>query len=155
MGWAFRPLGAYVRPDPANQIEIVGMNEKIRYWMEMAEYDLETGKVMLEGGRFLYVGFMCHQTIEKVLKGYYVSARNENPPYTHNLAFLAKEAGLHNKMTEGQKDFIDLIEPLNVEARYPTHKGKLMQTLDHHLCMEILRETEELYRWIKRQLLPG
>jgi hypothetical protein len=57
-------------------------------------------------------------------------------------------------MVEAQKDFIDLVEPLNVEARYPTHKGKLMQTLDYERCREILRETEELYRWIKRQLLP-
>lgn len=48
------------------------MNEKIQYWIDIAEYDLETAKVMLEGKRFLYVGFMCHQVIEKVLKGYYV-----------------------------------------------------------------------------------
>ncbi len=130
------------------------MNEKIRYWMEMAEYDLETAKVMLKGRRFLYVGFMCHQTIEKALKGYYVSAKNETPPYTHNLTFLAKQTGLYDNMAEAQKDFIDLVEPLNVEARYPTHKGKLMQSLDHERCREILRETEELYRWIKRQLLP-
>ena len=101
------------------------MNEKIKYWIEMAEYDLETAKVMLEGRRFLYVGFMCHQTIEKALKGYYVSAKNETPPYTHNLTFLAKDAGLYETMAEEHKDFIDLIEPLNVEARYPTHKEKL------------------------------
>ena len=130
------------------------MKEKIRYWIEMAEYDLETAKVMLEGRRFLYVGFMCHQAIEKALKGYYVSAKNENPPYTHNLTFLAKDAGLYEKMAEEQKDFIDLIEPLNLEARYPTHKGKLMQTLGYDRCEEILRDTKELHQWIKRQLLP-
>lgn len=49
------------------------MNEKIRYWIDLAEYDLETARVMLTGKRFLYVGFMCHQAIEKILKGYYVS----------------------------------------------------------------------------------
>ena len=52
--------------------EVVGMKEKIQYWIEMAEYDLETAKVMLKGKRFLYVGFMCHQVIEKILKGYFV-----------------------------------------------------------------------------------
>ena len=109
---------------------------------------------MLEGRRFLYVEFMCHQTIEKALKGYYVPAKNKTPPYTHNLTFLAKDAGLDEKMAEEQKDFIDLIEPLNVEARYPTHKEKLMQRLDHERCKGILRETEDLYRWIKKQLLP-
>lgn len=120
----------------------------------MAEYDLETAKVMLEGRRFLYVGFMCHQTVEKALKGYYVSAKSATPPYTHNLTFLAKDAGLYDCMAEEQKDFIDLIGPLNVEARYPAHKGKLMQRLDNERCKGILRETEELYRWIKKQLLP-
>jgi HEPN domain-containing protein len=41
--------------------------EKVRYWLEMAEYDLETARVMLKGQRFLYVGFMCHQVIGKSL----------------------------------------------------------------------------------------
>jgi tRNA A22 N-methylase len=30
------------------------MNEKIRYWIDLAEYDLETARVMLTGKRFLY-----------------------------------------------------------------------------------------------------
>ena len=41
------------------------MNEKVEYWFESANYDLETAKVMLDGKRYLYVGFMCHQVIEK------------------------------------------------------------------------------------------
>ena len=49
------------------------MNEKTKYWLEMAEYDFETARIMLQGRRFLYVGFMCHQTIEKILKAVYVS----------------------------------------------------------------------------------
>jgi hypothetical protein len=62
------------------------------------------------------------------------------------LTFLAKDAGLYDNMAEAQKDFIDLVEPLNVEARYPTHKGKLMQTLDYERCREILRARRELKR---------
>lgn len=66
------------------------MNEKLQYWVALAEYDLETPKTMLSGSRFLYVGFMCHQTIEKILKGYFVFVKNENPPFTHNVDSLAK-----------------------------------------------------------------
>jgi len=36
--------------------------------MDLAEYDIETAKAMLQTSRYLYVGFMCHQTIEKALK---------------------------------------------------------------------------------------
>ena len=128
------------------------MKEKIQYWTDMAEYDLETAKVMLKGKRFLYVGFMCHQVIEKILKGFYVFAKKDNPPYTHNLSYLAGESGINDKMTEAQKDFLDLLEPLNVEARYPTHKEQLMRSLNEERCKEIIQKTEGLYQWIKKQL---
>ncbi len=49
----------------------MNINEKVQYWIEIAEYDLKTTKVMLDGKSFLYVGFMCHQVIEKILKAYY------------------------------------------------------------------------------------
>ena len=128
------------------------MKEKIEYWIEMAEYDLETARVMLKGKRFLYVGFMCHQVIEKTLKGFYVFAKKDNPPYTHNLSYLADEGGINDKMTEEQKDFLDLLEPLNIEARYPTHKEQLMRSLNEERCKEIIQKTEGLYQWIKQQL---
>jgi HEPN domain-containing protein len=53
------------------------VDERSAYWLEMAEYDIETAKAMLETGRFLYVGFMCHQVIEKALKGYFVTVKRE------------------------------------------------------------------------------
>ena len=51
--------------------------ESVNYWFDLAAYDLETAKVMLNGARYLYVGFMYHQAIEKALKGHlvYVSDR--------------------------------------------------------------------------------
>ena len=42
--------------------------DKSEYWFESAKYDLQTARAMLETRRLLYVGFMCHQTIEKALK---------------------------------------------------------------------------------------
>ena len=128
------------------------MKEKVKYWMDMAEYDLETARVMLKGKRFLYVGFMCHQVIEKILKGYYVFVKADNPPYTHNLSYIAGQSKINDKMTEEQKDFIDLLEPLNVEARYPSHKERLMLSLNDERCKEIIQKTEGLYQWIKQQL---
>jgi HEPN domain-containing protein len=128
------------------------MKEKIEYWVDMAQYDLETAKVMLKGKRFLYVGFMCHQVIEKVLKGYYVYVKGDNPPYTHNLNYLSEQGGIYDEIAEDYKDFIDLLEPLNIQARYPTDKERLMQSLNDQRCKEIIQKTEGLYQWIKQQL---
>ena len=125
---------------------------KVDYWLDIAQYDLETAKVMLDGKRYLYVGFMCHQTIEKALKGCIWALTGKEPEYTHALARLVRSAGLTDELPEQLSGLIDVLEPLNIEARYPTHKEKLMQSLTHERSKEILDQTKELYGWIKTKL---
>ncbi|MDO4812824.1 MAG: HEPN domain-containing protein, partial [Eubacteriales bacterium] len=103
---------------------------KIGYWLESAEYDLQTARAMLKTKRLLYVGFMCHQVIEKSLKGIYVS-RNPDAelPYIHKLLRLANLSGVYDEMSGAQKELLDTLSPLNIEARYPIHKELLLQSL--------------------------
>jgi HEPN domain-containing protein len=54
--------------------------EKILYWVNLADYDMITAQTMLDGGRYLYVGFMCHQVVEKIFKAYYSKMKAETPP---------------------------------------------------------------------------
>ena len=75
--------------------------DKADYWFDSAEYDLQTAKAMLETRRFLYVGFMCHQTIEKALKGILVTRKPEEElPYIHKLMRLANLSGISTEMDE-------------------------------------------------------
>lgn len=125
---------------------------RIEYWLDLATYDMETAKAMYTSQRYMYVGFMCHQVMEKALKAYYVKATDGNPPYTHNLAVLAEKAGLDKAMTDEQKNFLDFLEPLNIEARYPTTKDKLLQLLTDEKCAQLLQRTEGELAWITQQL---
>lgn len=126
--------------------------DKTDYWIELADYDLETAKAMLKSKRFLYVGYMCNQVIEKMLKAYYVKAKGEQPPYTHKLIRLAEESNLYKIFSDEQKDFLDIISPLNIEARYPTQKQDLLESLSKDKCVNIIKRTEELMLWIKNKL---
>ena len=82
---------------------------------------------MYKSKRYLYLGFMCNQVIEKILKAYYVKIHEDIPPFTHKLIKLAESCELYEEFSEEQKDFIDFVSPLNVEARYPTRKEDFMQ----------------------------
>ena len=130
------------------------MVENVKYWLDVADYDIETAKAMLSSGRFLYVGFMCHQTIEKALKA--VIARDcadgEIPPRSHHLLKLADCAGVFEKMRPGQQGFIKKLNPMNIEARYPEYKERIASDLTYSICVEIIKETEALLCWIKNQL---
>jgi len=128
------------------------VDEQLKYWLELAEYDLETARVMLDGSRYLYVGFMCHQVIEKTLKGFYAAKTGEMPPYTHNLRKLADLGAIYSQMDDQQKDTVDQLEPLNIEALYPSYKQSLASTLSRPFCQDHLRRTQELHQWIKLKL---
>ena len=39
-------------------------------WIALANYDIETASHMLETGRYLYVIFLCHLALEKLLKAH-------------------------------------------------------------------------------------
>ena len=49
------------------------MKEDLNFqeWLKQADYDFETAKAMFDTGRYIYSIFMCHLTIEKVLKAWY------------------------------------------------------------------------------------
>ena len=127
-------------------------DKKIKYWIEISDYDIKTAKVMLDGKRFLYVGFMAHQSIEKILKAYFVKHVEEIPPFSHRLSLLAKKTSLWQLFSENQKEFIDILEPMNIEARYPSHKELLLKSLTKARCNEIINKTQELQIWIKKKL---
>lgn len=128
------------------------MNDKTTYWLEMSDYDFDTANAMLETKRYLYVGFMCHQVIEKILKAYWCKILKEPPLKIHTLSRLAERTEIDKEMSESQLDFIDVLEPLNIEARYPSYKERLMKSLNADRCNELIKQTNDLRLWIKSKL---
>jgi len=130
------------------------LNEYTEYWLDLADEDVDVAKVLFNGGKYLYVGFMCHQTIEKALKA--VISRDleegEVPPKIHDLGKLAARSKLIEKMTDEQRIFIEYLNPLNIEARYPEYKKRISEMLTLEKSESILKNTEELLCWIKEQL---
>lgn len=128
------------------------MDDKVKYWQELSDYDIDTAVAMHKTKRYLYVGFMCHQAIEKIFKAYYTKLTSEIAPFTHNLSYLAKKGGFYESFSEEQKDLIDQIEPLNIETRYPSQKERLLKSLTYEKCMDIIEKTKQLQLWIKMKL---
>jgi HEPN domain-containing protein len=128
------------------------LKESVKYWSDLSDYDLDTAEAMLLSGRYLYVGFMCHQTIEKIFKAFFALNSELTPPYSHNLSYLAQKSGLLEIIPDHLLDILNILEPLNIEARYPTYKELLMKDLTESKCKNILSSTGELQLWVKEKL---
>ena len=55
-------------------------------------------------------------------------------------------------MDEAILDVIDTLEPLNIEARYPSYKERLVASLNKEKCEELIKQTDNLRLWIKNKL---
>ena len=128
------------------------MNDRVAYWVDIADYDFDTAKALMESKRYLYVAFMCHQVIEKMLKAYWSKVLDTPPLKIHTLSKLAEKAALLEQMSEEQLKFIDSMEPLNIEAIYPDYKMSIQKRHTPAVCQFIMEGTNSLRQWIKEKL---
>ena len=126
--------------------------EKVQHWVKMADYDIISADVLMESKRNLHVGFICHLTIEKMLKAYYAKITEETPPYLHNLRLLAEKTDLYSMMSEEQKEFLKELNPLQIKARYQDYKDSIEKELTDEVTQKILTQTKEMIEWIKSKI---
>jgi len=127
--------------------------EKIQHWINLSDYDMETADAMLQTKRYLYVGFMCHQVVEKIFKACYAKLKEDAPPYTHDLEYIAVKSGFYEMLSEKQQDFIIELNPLNIEARYSEYKEEISKRLTSAKCAKLLEQTRKIQQWTKETIL--
>jgi HEPN domain-containing protein len=127
--------------------------ERINYWIKISDDDLKIAKTMLKNRYRLYTGFMCHQVIEKIFKASYEKLKNERPPYIHTLIRLAELAGFYDLFSDEQKIFLSVLNPFNIEARYPDYKERIAKSLTDERCKHIFEQTKLLQQWTKEMIL--
>jgi len=127
-------------------------DEKVSYWIDLSNNDFIVAETLLKNQHNLYVGFMCHQAVEKIFKGYYAKVKNNTPPFKHDLEYLAQQSALYSLLSEEQVSFLEILNPLNIEARYPDYKNKISEYLTDERTQNIFEKTKELLLWTKEKI---
>jgi len=125
--------------------------EKVKYWVDIANYDFDTADVMLKSKRYLYVVFMCQQAIEKIIKAIYIEQLDLEPPRSHNLYYILKKTNII--IDEETITFLNLLSAHYIRNRYPDYKEKLSQKLNKQKAKEFFNKTEEIFNWLKSQII--
>lgn len=125
------------------------MEEKVKQWINQANYDLDTAEYMFNGGRYFYTVFMCHLSIEKALKGLYYKIFKEAPPKTHNLISLVNNIKI--KPPEQTAKFIVKINSASIVTRYPENLEEIKKQYTKEIVKNILDKSKETIKWIKKQ----
>lgn len=126
--------------------------ELIRYWLDLAAYDMKTAESLIKSKRYPYALFLCHLAIEKILKAHITSATGDHAPYTHNLVHLADKTGF--AFSDDQKQLIADLTDFNLEARYPDWKQDFYKRATAAYTKKYVDSTQKLFVWLKKSLKP-
>ena len=119
-------------------------------WALQAEYDLDVAKSMFEAGKHIYCVFMCHLSLEKMLKGLYRENLGDDPPKVHSLIYFAEVQRL--KLSEETSNFLSDLDNLSVPTRYPEQLNKVLGEYSKNRSEKILRNTGEVIKCLKEKL---
>jgi HEPN domain-containing protein len=124
--------------------------EKFAYWLELAQYDMNTAQAMYDTGRWFYVVFMCQQAIEKLVKGLYHFYLDKVPPRTHAIGKIAEE--FEDKVpvlfSEEQKLFFNKLSTFYLNNRYPDFVEHFAVQLTEEIAKTTLDQTKEVFQWL-------
>jgi len=127
------------------------MDKIVEHWIERSQYDLDTAKAMLDTGRYLYVSYMCQQTIEKLLKAIIAQQGKKNFPI-HNLNRLAEISAISNGLSSEQFNFLAELTPYHIEARYGDYKEKLSEVIGDKKAQQVYKKTLEFHKWLYQKI---
>ena len=124
------------------------MKKHVSHWIKSSNYDLKTSEHMFKTGRYIYVLFMCHLSVEKLLKGLYEVALKKVAPKTHNLIYLSKTVGL--ELPRNHLETLESLNDLSIVTRYPEDIDALIKAFKKERVEKYLKKTKELIKWLKK-----
>lgn len=125
------------------------MRSDTKNWIALAEYDLETARHMLETGRNLYVIFLCHLALEKMLKAWVTEFTQSVPFKTHDLIILVKKGEV--EFSREHLEFVGKINSASIPTRYPEDLERALKVYPKSVARDYLKQTTEIIKWLKQQ----
>ena len=124
------------------------MLTETKNWIDSSDYDFTTANHMLQTGRYIYVVFMCHLAIEKLLKGILHEVTGSLPSKTHDLISLLKLADL--QLPDHLSEFIGKINNASVVTRYPEDLSKILSAYPASVARDYFNKAREVLEWLKQ-----
>lgn len=123
-------------------------DKDVQSWLDASRYDLKTASALLESRRYVYVLFMCQQSLEKLLKAHVACRTGGFPPRIHNLVRLAEVAGL--EVSEREREFLERLSLYYIQSRYPPEVLDLAKKVSRSGAVAHLQQTEVLWKRLRR-----
>ena len=124
--------------------------EIIGYWIKTSDKDFKVMESLFNNKHYTWALFVGHLVIEKLLKAYYIKSIGMKVPFIHNLLLIAQKTDL--KLTDEQKDFLNLLTTFNIKGRYFDYSLEFYKKCTHRFTANNINKIKEFRLWLKIQI---
>ncbi|MFH1587125.1 MAG: HEPN domain-containing protein [Candidatus Diapherotrites archaeon] len=123
------------------------MRKEVLDWLNAAEDDLETARILFSKETYYACAFYCQQAAEKALKALYIFKQKKGTA-SHNLISIAKELHAPEKILAASKR----LNPHYIQTRYPDVANAIpKEAYDEEIAEELLEKAKEVFEWGEQQ----
>ena len=123
------------------------MRKEVLDWMNAAEDDLETARILFEKETYYACAFYCQQSAEKALKAVFILKKKQGTSL-HNLISIARELNVPQKIMAACKK----LNPHYIQTRYPDAANAITKdAYDEEIAEELLEKAKEVFEWSEKQ----
>jgi HEPN domain-containing protein len=124
--------------------------DKFNFWLQKAQYDLETANAMLKADRLDYVVFMCQQAVEKLAQGLYILFIDDNNIRSHNIGEIISKfkPQLDINIPDDTYSFFNELSSFYFDSNNIEHQVKIRLLMNKEKASVILTKTKDVFAWL-------
>ena len=122
------------------------MKKITKKWLEFANNDLHSAKVLLDSKEYENAIWHCHQAVEKTIKAIVVE-KEIRLRKTHDLIGLVNDAKID--LSKSLSEFIDDLNPYYNPIRYPDAALESKFSYNRQISQRIFQKSKEVIKWLK------
>lgn len=122
------------------------MKKITKKWLEFANNDLQSAKVLLDSKAYKNAIWHCHQAVEKTIKAIVVE-KEIRLRKTHDLIGLINDAKIN--LSKSLSEFIDDLNPYYNPIRYSDAALESKLSYNRQITKEIFQKSKEVIKWLK------
>ncbi len=127
---------------------MAGLKKTTSNWLAGSGYDIKSAQHMFNTGRHLYVIFLCHLAIEKLLKAVFAQTHEKHPPYTHDLYKLIGLIALD--IPPEHQPIIAKLNELSIATRYPEDLRAMVKEFPKRVTKKYLEQSKAFLQWLRQ-----
>jgi len=129
---------------------MLDVEKQVSYWKEVAADDWRVANKLIASKETLQALFFAHLAMEKILKAHVCKQTQDYAPMMHNLLSLAQRASI--ALSPERERLLGELTTYNIRGRYPDMHGSHIEKPTLQYAKSLLKQTKEMYEWLKNQL---